>query len=99
MSTRQTVALLALGVLWGASFLFIRVLVDAGFEPLGISAARCALGIAVLLPIAWKQRANFPRSRSTWAALLVLSIVNFAVPWTLFAIGAKYVPSGREHHY
>ncbi len=94
MTSRQLMALSGLAIIWGASFLFIRVLVDAGFGPLGISGARCALGVTVLLPLAWSQRGQFPRRRATWMALAILGLVNFAVPWTLFAIGARYVPSG-----
>lgn len=94
MNTRPAAVLLVLALVWGASFLFIRVLINAGVEPLGVSAGRTVLGLATLLPFAFLARGSFRRSRKTWAALAVLGIANFALPWTLFSIGQQYVPSG-----
>jgi drug/metabolite transporter (DMT)-like permease len=83
-----------MSVIWGCSFLFLRVLVTAGMEPLGVSAARTVLGTAALLPFGFALRRQLPRSRRTWLALAVLGLTNFAIPWTLFAVGQQYVPSG-----
>ncbi len=94
MTSRQLAALLVLASVWGASFLFIRVLADAGVAPLGISAGRTAFGLATLTPFAWVARHQFPRARRTWLALAGLGLVNFALPWTLFGFGEKHVPSG-----
>jgi drug/metabolite transporter (DMT)-like permease len=94
VTTRQLAALLVLGVVWGASFLFLRVLVTAGMEPLGVSAARTLLGILSLVPVAYLYRSQFPRARRTWLAMAVLALTNFALPWTLFGIGQRHVPSG-----
>lgn len=94
MTPRQLAAFAFLAVAWGSSFLFIRVLVTHGLSPFGVSLSRTALGLAVLLPLAWRIRQTFPRERRTWAMLAALGAVNFAVPWTLFGLGARYVPSG-----
>ncbi|MBI2766923.1 MAG: DMT family transporter [Chloroflexi bacterium] len=94
MAPRYAVALCVLAGVWGASFLLLRVLVTAGMEPLGVSAARTGIGAATLLPFAWRSRARFPRDRRTIVALAALGFANFAVPWTLFGIGQKQVPSG-----
>lgn len=94
MTSRQLAAFAFLAVAWGSSFLFIRVLVTHGLTPVGVSFSRTSLGLAVLLPLAWRLRHTFPRDRRTWAMLAALGAVNFAVPWTLFGLGARYVPSG-----
>lgn len=94
MTSRQTYGLLLVAGLWGCSFVFIRVLVTAGMEPLGVSAARTGLGTMAILPIALVLRRQLPRSGRTWLALAVLGLTNFAIPWTLFAFGQQYVPSG-----
>ena len=94
MTHRQIAALFSLGLIWGASFLFIRVLADAGVAPLGISAGRTAFGLATLAPFAWFARRQFPRARRTWLALAGLGMVNFALPWTFFGFGEKHVSSG-----
>ncbi len=85
---------MALALVWGSSFLVLRVLVTAGMGPTGVGAARTLLGVGTLLPFAWMARRTFPRSGRTWLALAVLGLTNFATPWTLFAIGQKYVTSG-----
>lgn len=94
MTTRQLAALLTLAVVWGASFLFIRVLADAGVGAAGISFGRTAFGLATLLPFAWAARRQFPRDAPTWLALAGLGLLNFAIPWTLYGFGARHVPSG-----
>ena len=59
-----------------------------------MSGARSALGAASLLPFAYALRSKFPRDRPTWALMAGLGILNFALPWTLFSIGQRHVPSG-----
>jgi len=93
MTNRQLAVLVALGCVWGASFLFIKVLIDAGVAPLGVSASRSTLGALTLTPIAFSVRHQFPRRRRAWARLLMLGALNFALPWTLFAIAEQHAPS------
>jgi len=94
MKTPPALVLAVLAPVWGASFLFIRVLVTAGVEPVGVSAGRTVLGLATLLPFAFAARGSFRLRRREWAALGVLGVTNFALPWTLFSVGQQYVPSG-----
>jgi drug/metabolite transporter (DMT)-like permease len=94
MKGPQIAALLFVSGVWGASFLFIRVLIDAGVEPLGISAGRTILGTVALLPFGWYWRRHIPRERRTLAVLAGLGILNFALPWTLFGVAQGYISSG-----
>ncbi|MBK9545059.1 MAG: DMT family transporter [Dehalococcoidia bacterium] len=94
MTRRQFAILLALALTWGCSFLFIKVIVDAGVDPMGMSGVRTALGAATLLPFAWRARKGFRQSRATWLGLAGLGALNFAIPWTIFGIAEKHVPSG-----
>jgi drug/metabolite transporter (DMT)-like permease len=96
MTRRQLSVLITLGVIWGASFLFIKVAVDAGGHPLGVSAARTAFGSLALLPLAFLARKRAPRRPGAWALLALLGFVNFALPWTLFATAAEHAPSGAS---
>jgi drug/metabolite transporter (DMT)-like permease len=86
--------LLSLGTIWGASFLFIKVCVDGGVEPLGMSSTRCLLGTLTLLPIVALRREPLPRRWRTWALMAFLGFLNFALPWTLFGIAEQHAPSG-----
>jgi len=93
MSSRQFGALAALAVAWGASFLFIKVIIDAGGAPVGVSFGRSALGALVLAPAAWRMRSQFPHTPAAWLTLVILGFFNFALPWTLFAVAAQHAPS------
>lgn len=94
MTSRQLTILLALALIWGSSFLFIRVLVDADVDPLGVAAARLAVGSLILIPISWMVRDQLPRDRKTWLLLAGLGIFNFALPWTLIPLSQQHIPSG-----
>lgn len=93
MTNRQLAVLLGLGCVWGASFLFIKVVVDAGVAPLGVSASRSTLGALTLVPVAITLRHQFPKTRGLWAMLAMLGALNFALPWTLFAAAEQHAPS------
>lgn len=88
--------LLLLGAIWGASFLFIKVIIDDGVDPLGMSFGRTTLGALTLAPVAFRQRASFARDRRTWLILGWLGFFNFALPWTLFGVAAEHAPSGAS---
>jgi drug/metabolite transporter (DMT)-like permease len=94
VTQRELATLSALVVVWGASFLFIQVLLDADIDPLGVSAARLLTGALVLAPIAWFARDQFPSDRRSWAFIVGLGLFNFALPWTLFPISQQHIPSG-----
>lgn len=83
-----------LALVWGSSFVLIRVLANAGVEPFGVAAGRCLLGFLSLVPFAIATRAKFPRDRRTLMVLAGMGLLNFMLPWTLFALAAHHVPSG-----
>lgn len=83
-------ALLAL--LWGSSFLWIKIALR-GLSPLQITLVRLALGAAVLLMIVRARRLTLPRGRATWAHLTVAALLANAVPYWLFAVGEEHVAS------
>ncbi|MFH8992916.1 DMT family transporter [Streptomyces sp. NPDC017940] len=86
------VALLAL--LWGSSFLWIKLALDGGLAPLHLTVVRCALGAAVLLLLARSARQRLPRDRRTWAHLVVAALFCNAMPFLFFGIGEQSVDSG-----
>ena len=53
MTNRQLGILAALAVVWGGSFLFIKVLIGDGVEPAGVSAGRTVLGVLTLAAFAF----------------------------------------------
>lgn len=80
---REMTALILLAALWGGSFLFIRVAVDA-FGPLTLIAGRVMLAAAVLGALMAALRRPLELRRHA-LRLLVLGLVNAAIPFTLIA--------------
>ncbi len=83
MGARDLGALLLLGALWGASFIFIRVAVPV-LGPFVLVDLRVLLAAAALVLCA-VVGGRFPKLRSNWRRFLGLGFLNAAVPFTLIA--------------
>ena len=83
--------LLALAAMWGASFMFMRIVAPV----LGWAWAantRVLLGAALIASIMLWQREPL-KLRQDWRHFAVLGLINSALPFVLFAIAALYVPA------
>jgi drug/metabolite transporter (DMT)-like permease len=83
--------LTVLGAIWGASFLFMRVSARE-FGALPLVEIRLALGALILLPMLWSGRAHFTRNHV--GPLILISAINSAIPFSLFAWAAQRAPAG-----
>ncbi len=83
MSLTQLTALLALGAMWGASYIFIRVAV----EPLGpVFLGFVRVGLSGLILLAYARiRRQKPDIRGHWRRFIVLGFLGSALPFTLIA--------------
>jgi drug/metabolite transporter (DMT)-like permease len=79
----------SIGGIWGASFLFIAVGLEA-FEPGLITWARVVLGAAVL----WSLPASrSPVPREDRPRLVAVSVLWVAIPFTLFPLAEQHITS------
>jgi len=85
--------LLSLALIWGSSFLWIKLGLDA-LSPGQMVFARVALGALVLGAIALIRRTALPRGGRMWGHLVVYVFFANVLPLTLFAIGEQTVDSG-----
>lgn len=85
------VELLALGAIWGASFLFMRVAAK-DFGAFALVEVRLALGASILSPFLWQSRARFTTGH--WWRLTGIAAINSAIPFLLFAWAAQRAPAG-----
>ena len=83
---------LALAVIWGSSFLFIKVGV-AELHPLYVTLGRVAIGALTLLSALAVTRTPLPRDLRLWAHLTVVGTFGVALPFTLFAYGEERISS------
>lgn len=88
---RTPTELVALGAIWGGSFLFMRVAAK-DFGPFPMVATRLLFGSVILLPLLLRARKSL-RWSHVWK-MLVLGALSAAIPFTLFAWGAERAPAG-----
>ena len=93
MGPREWAMLLALSVLWGGSFLFVGVAIKE-LPPLTLVTLRVSLAAVTLLAVLRIGGIALPREPRIWAALLVMSLLNNVVPFTLIAWGQSHIASG-----
>ena len=85
-------AYLALGTVWGCSFIFI----ELGLEfltPFGVAFIRCALGAITLLIFTKIRKVDLPKDRKIWQKLWVVAMLLNVIPGVLFAFAQQYVTS------
>lgn len=85
-------AYIALGVVWGCSFIFIKLGLEF-LTPFGVAFGRCALGAITLLIIVKIKKIKLPSDKSTWQKLWILSMLLNVIPGILFAYAEVHVTS------
>ena len=93
MDRRSWLLMWTLALLWGASYLLIKIGLRHGFGPLTLVFTRLALAAAVLGPIAARRRALGPL-RGRLGRLVVFSAVQVAIPFVLITEGERHIASG-----
>ena len=93
MIGREWVILLILAVIWGGAFMFIGVAVRH-VDPLTYVWLRLTIAAgAMYLFLKLKgQRLDLPRE--VWGSILLLALLNNALPFTLFGWGQTHIASG-----
>jgi drug/metabolite transporter (DMT)-like permease len=81
----------ATSVIWGSSFLFIRVAVEH-LPPSAVVLGRAVLGTAFLVPLAIRGRA-FRGLRRSVVPVVVVTLLDMALPTFLTAWGEQHVSS------
>lgn len=84
MRSKDLLALIVLGALWGGSFFFIRVAVPA-LGPFLLMELRVGLAVLALAPFTIAL-GSVPELRARWKQFLVMGTLNNAVPFSLIGI-------------
>ena len=87
-----------MGLVWGASFLFMKVALD-GVSFYQVAWARLVLGGLTLGLIVLLTRQRLPRDRVVYLHFLVIAVTNCVVPHLAFAWAEQYVSSGLASIY
>lgn len=109
MNTREWGMFGLLGLVWGSSFLWIKIALGnggepvfgipmtgdhAGFSPLLLVAVRIAFGLAGLAVLMWLRGLRLPSDPRVLGASAAVGLFNTALPFTLITWGETQIPSG-----
>ena len=84
--------LLALGFMWGTSYVFIKIGVET-LPTFTLIASRLGIGLTVLTTVVIVAREPLPRSPRIYGHLLVMAIVNIVLPFALITTAEVSVDS------
>ncbi len=93
MSGSEWGLLLALSILWGGSFFFVGVVVKT-LPPLTIVALRVSIAALALWATASLTGVSFARIRTAFPSLVVMAVLNNALPFSLLVWAQTRLPSG-----
>jgi len=82
-----------LGIIWGSSFLWIKIAVEE-IGPFMLVTFRLLFGLLGMAAVLIWQRQSFPRDRKTLLAYLFMGAFNTAIPFTLISWGETHIDSG-----
>ncbi len=94
MRIRGYLMLFALALIWGASFLFIKIAVDDGVPPATLVVIRLSFSVVTLGAIAIARPRLFAGWWRYWWLALVVGFINIAVPYSLISWGETQIASG-----
>lgn len=84
---------LALGFFWGSSYLFIKIGVDNGLQPFTLIMFRLLIGLLLLAAVVGIAREPLPRDPRMYGHLLVMGVINIAIPFSLITYAEQTVDS------
>ena len=93
MSSQAWALLLVLALIWGASFLSVRIALDE-IGPLTAVAHRTGWAMVVLWAYLLVRGLPFPRQPRVWAAFLIMGLLNNVIPFGLMAWGQLHIETG-----
>ena len=93
MNTRDFLTLLLVSLFWGGSFLFLRLLVIEGLEPLQIVSLRMLFAAVFIAPFFLKKLKKYSFQDHGFP-ILMIGLLNTALPFTLFAYASVNLGAG-----
>lgn len=93
ISPRAWAELMMLSLIWGASFLSIRIALNE-IGPLTAVAHRTGWAMLILWAYVLVRRFDLPTDMRVWGAFLVMGLMNNVIPFSLMAWGQLHIETG-----
>ncbi|MBM3139390.1 MAG: DMT family transporter [Chloroflexi bacterium] len=92
MRPAHLIGMAALSLMWGASFMFIKVMLEE-VGPVAVAWLRLGGGAALILALVAARRSRLP-ARRRWGDLVVVAFFATAAPFVLIPWGERQITSG-----
>ncbi len=92
MKPKHWFVFILLGVVWSASFLWIKIAVQE-IGPFTLVGFRVVFGALTVILAAIFLRTAWPRDRATWVTYVILGVTSVAIPFVLISWGEKTIDS------
>ena len=92
MKLKHWIIFLLLGLIWSASFLWIKIAL-AEIGPLTLITYRVGFGLLTGLAVVVILRVRIPRDLKTWRVFFILGILDVAIPFSLITWGEQTIDS------
>lgn len=92
MNFKQWAGFLSLTLVWGSSFLWIKVAVQET-GPLTVVTVRLAFALLTLAGFLMARRPGLPRGGRMWGVLCLQGLMSTAIPWILITWAEQYIES------
>jgi drug/metabolite transporter (DMT)-like permease len=93
MNRSDWLMLLMLALIWGGAFFFIGVAVKH-VQPLTYVWLRLTIGAAAMWAYLYARGDRVALPRQVWGSILLLAVLNNAIPFALFGWGQTHIASG-----
>ena len=93
LSGRAWAELILLALVWGGSFLSIRIALDE-VSPLTSVAHRTSWAMVALWLVVLIMRLPVPKSPRIWMSFVIMGLLNNIIPFSLMAWGQLYIETG-----
>ncbi len=94
MRARGYLVLFTLALIWGASYLFIKIALDNGVPPATLVVIRLSFSVATLGAIALARPKLLAGWRRYWRLAILVGFINIAVPYSLISWSETQIASG-----
>ena len=87
--------LMFLSAIWASAFVGIEFALT-GFDPFFVAFIRIFFASLLLLVFVYIKKLSFPRDLKTWSMLVLIGILNNAMPFYLISWGQQYISAGTS---
>lgn len=85
---------LTLCLIWGTTWIFIKIGLDEGLPPLTFAAARFVLALIILAFIIFFGKIPLPVNKRQWKLLALTGVMQFSINYSLVFWSEQYISSG-----